>query len=187
MKKRVKLHGFLIFFSVALVAIFPKVFLQLNYSLVNIFTDILGVIFLTFGFLLRISARGLKSELSQKGNSLVKEGLYSQTRNPMYLGISLIALGIVLLVFRYWVLILFAAFFVLMYLRLTFKEEKALLEKFGAEYSQYQKKVPRFFPVSPKIIRNFPLKKEWFSRELSSIIPLVAAILLYKIWQMIRV
>ncbi len=170
-----------------LVIIFPRAFLQLNYSWPNILTDILGVICLTLGFLLRISARGLKSELSQKGGSLVKEGLYSQTRNPMYLGISLIALGIVLLVFQYWVLILFAVFFALIYLRLIFKEEKLLLEKFGSEYSRYRQRVPRFFPASPAIIKNFPLKKEWFYKELSSIIPLAAAILCYKIWQVIKI
>jgi len=187
MKKRVKLHGTLIFLSVVLVVIFPKAFLQLNYSLANIFTDILGIVFLNLGFLLRISARGIKSELSQKGDALVKEGLYSQTRNPMYLGISLIALGIVLLVFQCWVLILFALFFAAMYLRLIFKEEKLLWERFGAQYGQYQKKTPRFFPRTAGLIKNFPLKKEWFYKELSSIIPLAAAILFYKIWQMVKI
>ncbi len=187
MKKRVKVHGFLIFLSVVLVVAFPKAFLQLDYSLANVFTDILGLVSLALGFLLRISARGIKSELSQKGNSLVQEGLYSQTRNPMYLGVSLIALGIVLLVFQYWVLILFAIFFVLMYLRLIFKEEKMLEGKFGAQYSQYQKKTPRFFPQPTGLIKIFPLKKEWFYKELSSIIPLAAAILFYKIWQVIKV
>ncbi len=188
MKKRLKINGVIIFLAMLIIVLFPELFFRSGAeNLFNEALEVFGIALIFLGLLFRISARGYKSEHSRQGETLVSGGPYSLVRNPMYLGISLIALGIVLLVFQYWVLILFAIFFILMYLRLIFKEEKMLEGKFGPQYSQYQKKTPRFFPRPTGLMRNFPLKKAWFYKELSSIIPLAAAILFYKIWQMIQV
>lgn len=77
---------------------------------------------------------------------LVAHGLYRVVRNPMYWGVSLILLGEAVL-FRSWAIARYAAvwyafvfFFVLLY------EEPALRRKFGAEYDEYCRTVPRWLP-----------------------------------------
>jgi protein-S-isoprenylcysteine O-methyltransferase Ste14 len=77
---------------------------------------------------------------------LVDWGVYSVTRHPMYLGIMLIELGVILTTFSvpafvFWIVIffiynLFAAF-----------EENSLIENLGDEYREYQKRVRRWILI----------------------------------------
>ncbi len=77
---------------------------------------------------------------------LVTRGLYQFTRNPIYVGIGLIILGEALLfdsvpLFGYAVLLL-----VLFHLRVLFYEEPRLRAKFGTDYDEYCRAVPRWLP-----------------------------------------
>jgi protein-S-isoprenylcysteine O-methyltransferase Ste14 len=77
---------------------------------------------------------------------LVVRGLYRYVRNPMYLSVTLIVWGEILLtrsaaMFGYWIVWFGAAnLFVLGY------EEPALRRQFGSDYDRYVAKVGRWFP-----------------------------------------
>jgi protein-S-isoprenylcysteine O-methyltransferase Ste14 len=76
---------------------------------------------------------------------LVAQGIYKYTRNPMYLGYFAIVLGEFLL-FGYILLaayFFFIVIFINVYLRVY--EEPGLKERFGYEYKEYKRQVPRWF------------------------------------------
>ncbi len=81
-----------------------------------------------------------------KGEQVVTQGPYSLCRNPLYLGNFLIGLSIGIfvqsLVFTLGVLIASA-----LYLSTTMRtEERELGQRFGSEYADYCRRVPRFWP-----------------------------------------
>ena len=77
---------------------------------------------------------------------LVVHGLYRYVRNPMYWGVSFI-LGGEATVFRSWVLARYAiGFWLLAYLFVVLYEEPTLRRKFGAQYEEYCRTVPRWLP-----------------------------------------
>lgn len=76
---------------------------------------------------------------------LVKTGVYSLVRHPIYFADMFLAFGIFL--FSPNLNVLLAALFVsLLLYRWAMLEEAALGKKFGREYAQYCKKVPRLLP-----------------------------------------
>lgn len=183
MKKRIKINGFLIAFTVLLILIFPGIFFNQDYAPVKTIRDSLGIGIILLGQLLRISARGYKSTTSQNGHALTRGGPYTLVRHPMYLGIILIGLGIVLMLFRWWMLILFTTFFIIRYLTLIVKEEKYLAVNFKAEYVRYKTEVRRrILPSLGAIVKVdvrqcLPIKQEWLKKELSSVIPVLVGVL----------
>jgi protein-S-isoprenylcysteine O-methyltransferase Ste14 len=182
MKKRIKINGVIIFVTIIMLAAFPFKFLRMSHTRLDGIVEVLGIGLILLGQLLRISSRGLKADYSQEGKALVKTGPYLLVRNPMYLGIVLIGLGVVLALFNWWVILIFAAFFVVIYTRLIFKEEKKLVGIFGEEYLQYQRNVPRLFPgpralIKSGIVQCLPLKLSWVKKEIGSIFVLLTAVL----------
>lgn len=78
-------------------------------------------------------------------NILLKSGPYALSRNPMYVGWAFIYLGISFVANSVWIMSLLpivVAYINFMDIR---KEERLLDEKFGDEYSQYRKRVRRYF------------------------------------------
>ena len=187
MKKRLKINGIIMSLAFIIILIFPAIFLR-KPNLVVTFWDesaeIFGVSFILLGQLFRASARGFKAENSKEGNALVQGGPYSLVRNPMYLGIFLIGLGIVLMLFKWWVLIIFLAVSIIRYVPLTRKEEKKLLQLFPETYPAYCKKVPyRFMPalrdIFDKDIKSYlPLRLTWIKKEIGSILGVLILTLL---------
>lgn len=91
------------------------------------------------------SGRGTLSPVDPP-RALVIQGLYRHVRNPMYLSVTLIVMGEVLLtrsrnLFIYWLIWFTAAnIFVRAY------EEPTLRRQFGPAYDQYTAGVPRWLP-----------------------------------------
>jgi protein-S-isoprenylcysteine O-methyltransferase Ste14 len=79
-------------------------------------------------------------------SSLVAEGIYAHTRNPMYLGNILIAGGICLVYGSPWMYIAAFSFFLVVYLSITRAEEHYLRGQFGDEYDTYCRTTNRFWP-----------------------------------------
>ena len=76
--------------------------------------------------------------------TVVKNGLYSFTRNPMYLANLCVLVGFPLVLNSYWGLILSPVLMLLMN-RLVIQYEEAYLEaQFGQEYLDYKSKVRRW-------------------------------------------
>lgn len=78
-------------------------------------------------------------------DKLFTSGPYRYVRNPMYVAMFLIYYGFVILLNSFYFLIYSLLLTVGLYL-ITLVEEKGLQLKFGEEYLQYKRKVPRFIP-----------------------------------------
>jgi protein-S-isoprenylcysteine O-methyltransferase Ste14 len=77
---------------------------------------------------------------------LVVTGLYRHVRNPMITGVVLILLGEAAAV-RSWDLLGWAAvFFALNMIHIPLVEERSLKRRFGDDYDEYRRHVPRWIP-----------------------------------------
>lgn len=192
MKRRLKINGIIIFLAFILLILFPPLFLRS--ARVTFWGDaakILGIEFIILGQILRASARGYKSENSGSGHSLIQGGPYALVRNPMYLGILLIGLGIVLALFNWWVIVIFLSIFIWRYIILIFKEEKKLSAMFPGIYKDYQQKVPRLLPSSVAVLQKdmseyFPLKLPWLKKEFGSILAVLLIVLFLEGWKDVK-
>ena len=128
MKKRLKINGIIMACIVLVIAFFPRFFLRVANSggIREEIVEALGFALILLGQIIRVSARGYKAEYSQDSQILIQGGAYQVVRNPMYLGIFLIGLGVVLAIFRWWAVVVFVAVFIIRYILLIYKEEKKL-------------------------------------------------------------
>lgn len=83
----------------------------------------------------------------QKAASLVRDGIYSHTRNPMYLGMTLVQVGWFFHLGSLVSLFPVLGFVVVMTHLQIIPEERALGEIFGGEYEVYKNDVPRWLAV----------------------------------------
>jgi protein-S-isoprenylcysteine O-methyltransferase Ste14 len=188
MKKRIKINAVVIFLSLLVVAFFSFKLIRSSTGPLDDFLEVLGISLILFGQLLRVSGRGYKAEHSANGHSLIKSGPYAMVRNPMYLGIILIGLGVVLFIFHLWAFLIFAVIFISRYLHLVIKEEKNLLKAFGEDYKKYQKNTPRLLPrlsflFKTDIQEYLPVKLSWFKREAASIAIVLFAVFWVEYWE----
>lgn len=78
-------------------------------------------------------------------SSLITTGPFRYSRNPLYLALCLMELGIGVLLDNVWILgLLVFVIIVLTYTAIS-SEERTLIEKFGREYSKYASEVRRWF------------------------------------------
>jgi protein-S-isoprenylcysteine O-methyltransferase Ste14 len=79
-----------------------------------------------------------------ESSALVAGGLYAWSRNPIYVGDAIFLVGVALLVGNY-LAFLFVALFIAYIDRFQIRpEERALRERFGADYDAYCRKVRRW-------------------------------------------
>ena len=112
----------------------------------------IGVAFVVLGCAIMISAvlgfRHRKTTVNpfrpDKSSALVIDGLYEYTRNPMYLGMAFMLLG-VQIALGYAPNILWVILFVIYMTQYQIKpEERALTKIFGGEFTAYMQKVRRW-------------------------------------------
>jgi protein-S-isoprenylcysteine O-methyltransferase Ste14 len=99
---------------------------------------------LTIGLVYSIVRGGLEGRVYAK--DLVTEGIYAHTRNPMYVGNLLFALGFCFMYGTPWSYLAIFSFFLLVYVSIVFEEERFLSEKFGEKYDEYVRETNRFVP-----------------------------------------
>lgn len=102
----------------------------------------IGAVLSLAGALLRLWASGH----IVKGRVLTRSGPYAFSRNPLYLGSFFMALGIIVGGQGYWLLPVFALFYLIFYVPVMRAEEQELLNGYGNEFIEYSKTVPLFFP-----------------------------------------
>jgi protein-S-isoprenylcysteine O-methyltransferase Ste14 len=137
-----------------------------------------GALVAGLGEMIRIWAAGHV----EKSREVTRSGPYRFTRHPLYLGSSVIGVGIALASASWLV-----AAIVLGYLALTISaairaEEAHLREKFGGEYDAYAAR------IAPPMIRSFSMTRALDNREHHTIAGLVLALLLlaFKVGYSIR-
>jgi protein-S-isoprenylcysteine O-methyltransferase Ste14 len=84
-------------------------------------------------------------ELSQEKGTLLTDGIYARTRNPRYLEFLLIVLGYVAVANYTGTWVLWALCFPAIH-GVVLLEERELRQRFGAEYDDYCRRVPRYLP-----------------------------------------
>jgi protein-S-isoprenylcysteine O-methyltransferase Ste14 len=101
---------------------------------------IIGTLIVMPGLLLRAVASGHV----QKNRELTTSGPYAYTRNPLYLGSLILAVGFAIAARNWWIAALMAAMFFLIYLPVILAEERFLRETFP-DYDDYARRVPRLW------------------------------------------
>jgi len=82
----------------------------------------------------------------QKQAVLTTTGPYAHTRNPLYLGSSVLALGAAIAMNSWWSGALLLVYFMLVYTFAMRREEIELRGHHGTEFETYSRSVPLFFP-----------------------------------------
>lgn len=123
---------------------FPKIEIFPRNAIISFLIIPAGIYWLYFFVgALRVHRKAAVS--AAKIDRIVKEGVYSIVRHPIYSADIILAWGI----FFHWPYfkILLSALWLTLILFFWMKlEEKALAEKFGEEYGNYKKNVPMFVP-----------------------------------------
>jgi protein-S-isoprenylcysteine O-methyltransferase Ste14 len=100
-----------------------------------------GVIIVVPGLLLRAAASGRV----QKSLELTTTGPYAYSRNPLYLGTLIMAIGFVVAAWNAWIAIAAGLIFIFIYFPVMRWEEDYLRAHFP-EFAIYAQNVPRFLP-----------------------------------------
>jgi protein-S-isoprenylcysteine O-methyltransferase Ste14 len=77
-------------------------------------------------------------------NSLETSGIYSFTRNPMYLSLVCLYSGLAIFFGNWWTLIFLPLVIVVVQLYVIKKEEQYLQQAFGSNYDDYKRRVRRW-------------------------------------------
>jgi protein-S-isoprenylcysteine O-methyltransferase Ste14 len=117
----------------------------------------IGLVIASPGLLLRALASGHV----QKNEELSTSGPYAYTRNPLYLGSLVMAVGFATAARSAWVLVLIVVMFLGIYLPVIRSEESFLRKTFPA-FEEYARRVPRLLPR----LRPFTSGKATFSSRL---------------------
>jgi len=111
---------------------------------------IIGVMLAVAGATSVISAKkgmrrvGTNVHPGEPTTAIVTDGPYRFTRNPIYLGATMVYLGLTLLFNAFWPLPALAPFFVLLHWGVVRREERYLEAKFGKTYLAYKGQVRRW-------------------------------------------
>lgn len=81
-----------------------------------------------------------------KTRSLATGGPYAHTRNPLYLGSLLLALGVSVAAASPWAVLALAIYFLAFYPSVMREEATFLLRRFPEEYAAWAQHVPAFMP-----------------------------------------
>lgn len=114
--------------------------------------DLLGILVALAGQLLRAVVIGFAyirrggKDKQVYAESLVQEGVFAHSRNPLYLGNFLALVGFCLVHDSALCYLVGIPFFAFAYLAIVAAEEEYLHGKFGADYEAYCRRVPRFIP-----------------------------------------
>lgn len=189
MKRRIGVQGFLMFVSLLTVAICWRYLLSAaKTGAGEQLIDLLGIVMVLAGYLLRIDARGYKAALNPDGKTLVTQGPYALMRNPMYMGTLSIGLGLTMILFRWWVSMVFVAVYLLIYLPQIKKEEAALSARFGSAFGAYARITPGFFLTLATLSRalrthTVRLQRAWVDKEFISFMVTMGFVIGVEVWK----
>lgn len=136
-----------------LIAMIAMLILNFLFPIVSIIPplwNLLGLIFLASGMILNLVADnsfkqvGTTVKLYQESSSLVIDGVFKISRNPMYLGMVLILLGIAMLLKSLSPFLVIISFAILIDRAYIQVEEQMLAGKFGGTWEAYKARTRRW-------------------------------------------
>ena len=77
--------------------------------------------------------------------ALAASGPFRFSRNPLYLGLTLVYLGLTLVANTWWGMVVLIPLLFIMHRGVVLREERYLEEKFGERYLEYRRRVRRYF------------------------------------------
>jgi protein-S-isoprenylcysteine O-methyltransferase Ste14 len=101
------------------------------------------------GLVLAAAGEGIRLWASghiEKGRALATGGPYAHTRNPLYLGSIVMALGAAVASASPWVVLAVCVYLVAFYPSVVRSEAAFLRSRFPAEYEEWSRAVPLFLP-----------------------------------------
>ena len=101
-----------------------------------------GAILGAIGLLIRARSAGYL----HKQQILTMTGPYAYTRNPLYLGSAILALGIAVAANSWIATAILLGYFAIVYSVVMHREEKELRQHHGAAFDEYARTVPLFLP-----------------------------------------
>ncbi|MCD4736233.1 MAG: isoprenylcysteine carboxylmethyltransferase family protein [Bacteroidales bacterium] len=116
--------------------------IKFPFNLCGIFIALIGL--LTMGKSKDLFKKHQTSLAIEKSSFLITEGIFSKTRNPMYLGMFLLLLGIGVCFMNLFSIMTAIGFLVLIHFMVIPKEEKIMYKSFGQDYLEYKKNVNRW-------------------------------------------
>jgi len=101
--------------------------------------------FLLFGAAWRVFRREHTTLLpNQPATALATTGIYSRTRNPMYLSLAILYIAVTLVLDSWWPLLLLPAVLVIVDRVVILREERYLARAFPHLYDEYRRRVRRW-------------------------------------------
>ena len=110
-----------------------------------------GIVILLFAWVLIFITKQQFKKTAQKtspGNetkSLIQDGIFAYTRNPIYVSMILISFSLGFILNSLWILVVTIPIFITLKNTLVLPEEKYLKETFKEEFDEYCKRVGRWF------------------------------------------
>ena len=93
-----------------------------------------------------LAIRAYAAGYLHKQEVLTMTGPYARTRNPLYFGSSILAVGAALAMHSVWAAALLLVYFALVYSMVMRREEMELRRQHGAAFDRYAMSVPLFLP-----------------------------------------
>lgn len=87
---------------------------------------------------------GTSIPVDEPTDALVTRGLYSLSRNPIYIGLTVFYAGLSIALTTGWALLFLPLVLAVMQKGVIEREEAYLAQEFGAQYQEYKDKVPRW-------------------------------------------
>ena len=141
----------LFYVLIFITAVYIQKIIPITDTLFRLLTiKVIGVIFLITAlfFLVRSLRQFFLTKntliLIKPASSLQTTGIYGITRNPMYVGLSLVYFGITCFIGNWWNVILFPVLFIIVQEYIIKREEKYLELEFGQGYNDYKRTVRRW-------------------------------------------
>jgi protein-S-isoprenylcysteine O-methyltransferase Ste14 len=131
--------------------------------------------------------RAISSGHVKKNEELATSGPYAYTRNPLYFGSIVIAVGFAFAALRYEIAAGLAVMFAAIYIPVIRGEEQFLSKHF-ANYAEYCARVPRLLPrlrAGNEGRSSFSRELYWKHREYNALLgtlALIAALVAKRIW-----
>jgi protein-S-isoprenylcysteine O-methyltransferase Ste14 len=100
---------------------------------------------LLFGAALNVFRRERTTLIpNQPASALATTGIYSRTRNPMYLSLAVLYIAVALVLDSWWPLLLLPVVLVIVDRLVIVREERYLTQAFPHEYDEYRRRVRRW-------------------------------------------